>query len=522
MTDELDLNDTPETAPNIAPSHRTTDAKKARELRDSPQFKALRKKFRDDSSRHRNHDGSIGAPCHLCFSPDTLVRTYNGYTAIKDVAVGDRVLTSDGTWQNVHKVLKRTFTGEVVLIRTSSMTRPVLVTAEHPILGLYADHHHRSKLFINEDGPFCSPGLCQPATWRIGPHGNQRPVPNIEKKTRGKLHKVQWIPAGQLQKQSWVATAAPSYEEDLYDITLPHGPHRKGPATFELTDEFLWMLGLYIAEGSTESRPRHPHRSLAFSLHRDEIDYQQRLLDLFSSLGYNPTVGPNGAPGTKGIQVHVHSTTLGEWAAKTIGTGSHRKRIPEKLMRLPWKRAQHIVRGIYDGDGCGQFLGQTSEVLALQVMELAARSGTMATCSTEHTPAATPSGNTRKPVFKVSWPSNLKTAQSGRWQFGHQFLTQVRQHKLIPYSGDVYNLEVDGDHTYTVQNIAVHNCGQDIDYRLQYGHPQAFELDHVIPVKERPDLLMDRENFAPSHHDCNQIRGTDAPPLQLGEPSEEW
>lgn len=67
-----------------------------------------------------------------------------------------------------------------------------------------------------------------------------------------------------------------------------------------------------------------------------------------------------------------------------------------------------------------------------------------------------------------------------------------------------------------------HLCGDDIDYRLQYPHPQAFELDHIKTVKERPDLVLDYNNFAPSHHSCNQERGTDDPPLQLGEPSEIW
>jgi hypothetical protein len=67
-----------------------------------------------------------------------------------------------------------------------------------------------------------------------------------------------------------------------------------------------------------------------------------------------------------------------------------------------------------------------------------------------------------------------------------------------------------------------HLCGDAIDYRLDYGHPQAFELDHIKTVKERPDLVLDVLNFGASHHDCNQNRGTDDPPLHLGTPSEIW
>jgi hypothetical protein len=65
-------------------------------------------------------------------------------------------------------------------------------------------------------------------------------------------------------------------------------------------------------------------------------------------------------------------------------------------------------------------------------------------------------------------------------------------------------------------------CGGDIDYRLQYPHPYSWSLDHALTVKDRPELLMDINNFRSSHHDCNQQRGTDDPALDLGVPSEIW
>lgn len=67
-----------------------------------------------------------------------------------------------------------------------------------------------------------------------------------------------------------------------------------------------------------------------------------------------------------------------------------------------------------------------------------------------------------------------------------------------------------------------HLCGDKIDYRLSHPHPQGFELDHIKTVKERPDLLMDPLNFAAAHKSCNEERGTDDPPLHLGEPSRVW
>ena len=65
-------------------------------------------------------------------------------------------------------------------------------------------------------------------------------------------------------------------------------------------------------------------------------------------------------------------------------------------------------------------------------------------------------------------------------------------------------------------------CQGAIDYELPREHPESFNLDHAIPVAERPDLLVDPANFRPSHKVCNERRGNDEPSIDLGQPSESW
>ena len=65
-------------------------------------------------------------------------------------------------------------------------------------------------------------------------------------------------------------------------------------------------------------------------------------------------------------------------------------------------------------------------------------------------------------------------------------------------------------------------CGNAIDYKLAYPHPLSWSVDHILTAKERPDLLMDVSNWAASHLDCNIRRGSDAPVLDIGQPSEVW
>jgi len=65
-------------------------------------------------------------------------------------------------------------------------------------------------------------------------------------------------------------------------------------------------------------------------------------------------------------------------------------------------------------------------------------------------------------------------------------------------------------------------CGQPIDYTLKFPHPQSWSLDHAIPIKHNPRLMLEPNNFRSAHLHCNNNRGTDTPAADLGQPSENW
>jgi hypothetical protein len=64
--------------------------------------------------------------------------------------------------------------------------------------------------------------------------------------------------------------------------------------------------------------------------------------------------------------------------------------------------------------------------------------------------------------------------------------------------------------------------GEPIDYSLQYPHPLSWSLEHIVSVKDRPELLMDRNNWASAHFGCNSMKGPDELVPDTGEPSEDW
>ena len=70
-------------------------------------------------------------------------------------------------------------------------------------------------------------------------------------------------------------------------------------------------------------------------------------------------------------------------------------------------------------------------------------------------------------------------------------------------------------------------CGRPIDYTLPPSDPWGWQPDHVLSVKEHPELANDIGNIRPSHARCNNQRGQEEKAKRrhdhdLGQPSEDW
>ena len=68
-------------------------------------------------------------------------------------------------------------------------------------------------------------------------------------------------------------------------------------------------------------------------------------------------------------------------------------------------------------------------------------------------------------------------------------------------------------------------CSLAIDYGADLNDRQnrsRWQLDHLFPVADHPDLAMVVEHFRPSHAGCNQERGKGAPVLDLVRVSRDW
>lgn len=439
--------------------------------------------------------------CPLCFAPGTLINTKEGFRPIEEIKIGDEVLSSDGEFHKVLNTFQHKYNGKLRSITTTTTTNSILCTPNHSFLSLGGSHHNPNgcgpnsncKEFIKRgNGKRSNNGIKQlpSGNWHARAQAKNHPrkilgtfctkeeaqeaIDNYLFEHNQLGHIITWKNSSQIIPNDWLVNKYYRYIKDISEIEIPIeyqkntklGSVRNGTTKFIVDEEFLWMIGLYLAEGSNSKR------NIVFSLHKNEVEFQNRIIKYFNSKGYHSTIFKISE---NGVAINVYSTSLAQWLPKWLGHLCNNKKIPLELMYLPDEKSQFLLQGIFDGDGCKgrEELIQTSEILALQVTEILHRLGKQPIIRRIQNNVLTPRGNKRKIAYSVSRERHTFTHKSrrGRWEFNENLLTRVRNIENIDYNGHVYNLEVEKTHNYIVQNIIVHNCNST---KFVIGYEQYF------------------------------------------------
>jgi len=241
--------------------------------------------------------------------------------------------------------------------------------------------------------------------------------------------------------------------------------HRPGiPASLALNGEFATLLGYYCAEGCvTRNRKRPNSHVLSFSFSHGETHLADRVCELLMN-----------CLGVKG-RIVERITTLGVSAGKSsaallfkalAGGHSRRKRVPAAVARAPREIVSAFLEAYVEGDGHRYANGKVSittvsHSLAYGIAWLVLRLGYLASVyPMARAGIGTIQGRTVRmaPVqYVVVWYEDeglvrrvIKTPE--------YYLVPLRAVGLEPYDGDVYNMEVEGDHSYLAGFLAVSNC----------------------------------------------------------------
>jgi ribonucleoside-diphosphate reductase alpha chain len=353
-----------------------------------------------------------------CFPAGTMISTINGPKPIEEISEGDLVLTHRGRYRHVTETMRR----EGYLYRLKIDKLPEMrVTGEHPF---FTDQGWIDAADLEPKRHFVQIGCSaeradEPITIDIAGAqvGDFIYQPNVDRKMR----------SGPISRQV--------------------SPVR---ASVQVDEEIAWLLGMYIAEGSTTDG-----RDIRFTLSADEQEYADRICAILQNrlgLTVSKTVTNHEARGSSWLSVRVNSKLFALWMQNNFASGFNHKRVPQWMMTTDERIQAAFLKGIADGDGTPINAQQiritlSNEILVRQLFEIATRLGYYPSLCPEHMP---PNASVRPWAVSFGPTYNAGMVRGGFYR--------VREVELTEEYATVYNFEVEEDHTYVANQVVVHNC----------------------------------------------------------------
>lgn len=350
--------------------------------------------------------------CPYCFTEDTNVLTERGYIGIKNVNIGDYVLDKNGSFKKVINTTSREYNGELIRLTTFLRAEPIVCTSDHVWFVISGEDYSNRRFLVKEVAA---------SNLSIGDY---LLMPKIQ-------------------------------DEELLDLEYIEIGDRKVP----LTDDLLWVFGLWCAEGHISNG-----RDIYWSLNINEKEYADRVESVFSELFTDCNVRHYEFPERNVRQVAVAKSDVAKWFIESFGEGCENKRFPGWMMLLPNHRVMEALKGLWAGDGstihkdkdrmtdrCS--IGMTSRSIIYQAQWILWRNNRFAGLSTYKT-----SG--KRQVWRVEWIEDVRVVNQAKGfaEFDNFYATKIRKLDKIIDNVMVYDLTVEDTHSFVANNTLTHNC----------------------------------------------------------------
>lgn len=336
-----------------------------------------------------------------CFIHSELVLSTRGYVPISEIRVGDKVLTHKSRWRKV-EAIGRKKVSSIKNIKGYGVDN-IKCTPNHPFL---VRENHSST--IRKNG---------------------------KSKRTTTFSESKWVSAQDIEGLYWASPV----KIESYEHT-------------ELMDPYL--IGRWLGDGWCSKN----HVFLCCGKHEIQ-EFEKKLNQYSKNFSWNKYEEKT----TYRFSLPDH--VLVEWLTFNFGAGAENKKIPGWVFGMDEEKRVRFLQGYIDSDGCKEPNGyKTSSVSRSLTYSISLLARTL-----DYTSGVVK--NIRKDTCviegrivnqAVSWTANITNKNTDR-KFFNIFddglgYGKVRSVKTEGWNSYVYNLQIEEDNTYVVNNIVVHNC----------------------------------------------------------------
>lgn len=459
---------------------------------------------------------SRGEGFGLCVSPKTYIQVPSGAKRMADVNVHDKVMGKDG---NFHNVLSKTERIAETLSLRITGTIPIEVSCEHPFLAIKRVWVSQTRNWVERNNP--SPEWVRADELKKGdlvaipiPKWN-KPLPKfidildfvsseIEYDDNFVWHKMGYSPKrgewsiSNIQKQ--YNASKPLVERAIRKATgrrrgdgkaisdecltgqlasklvangYIHSDVQKIPRFIPINEEFLSLLGWYLAEGSGCGG-----RGIDLSLNIKEVNEADHIKQCISNLFHLEPI-EQLRPLTHVRRVGISSCILSQLFESLCGKGARHKRLHPVLYESATS-LMSLLKSYFEGDGYtdnnSYSVLTASDSLAWQIRAILFANGISAnikTCLPRQEAWEIRMHGISKDMFEKK-TNRIQSRDSGKrtgssiLKIGNYYFAPIRK---ILNSGQqiVQDIEVEGTHSFIGNGLVLHNtpieamaCGKPI------------------------------------------------------------
>jgi len=447
----------------------------------------------------------------ICLKGNTKITTNPIYTStpIKEIKIGQKVLTHTGKFKPVEQVFERKYQGEMIKIETSNLKK-LDITPQHSILGLKREDIKCYQSYSRDNIAICKPPEERSCNKRCTKYKNFSWNPKF-------------IPAEDLREGDFIATPLPLEIQKNNSVSIDYSLVKTEPKIFRpfkrinkfiFKPDLLRLLGYYLAEGNIQyNRARWNKKikypcGVTFVFNINEQNYVGDIKNIISQNFRNLNVTVEKIPRRHTLTISIYSKALAEFIKYLCGSGVNKKKLSPELLNLEPSLQKEILKGFFRGDGQvrirnkntpgfekkgNRYVAATvSEDLAHQLYWLLLRNKTK--CTLYKRSDKTKGGKYAyiisiygKELNKLEDKILVNPQKQGYKSFIYKnwFFEPIKKIKKYKFNGMVYNLNVKDDHSYVANLVGAGNCAAGTGSFLD---AQAFRMG--VPIEKFGEIAL--------------------------------
>lgn len=378
-----------------------------------------------------------------CFLPDQIVYTENGPKIIKDIEIGEKVLSGNGYLQTVVEIYKRPYKGYITKIKARGL--PIIkCTPEHSFI---VSEDLRKKYMVNNI------------------------VKRIYLNNENKINILEEKSAIFLNNNYYAVFPKPN--NFLFSECKPN----------HVNETYIELAGYYLSEGSIwfDKNRNYKPRRVDFYFNKDEVNYINDIKKLSFILYENSNPKDIFKTGTKCRGVRLNNTDLAFKLFNDFGKNSYNKKIPSWILfnkEKKWGRL--LIKGMFRGDGSSHKEGFNFTTISKNLaygVNLILRENDIPSTIQEHEERIGKDGIKHKKSYEIRIRNSVymekmanitgmnikhkmqeKKYPGSIFQYNNNYYHKINRFEIEEYEGTVYNINIKDTHTYVTNMGTTLNC----------------------------------------------------------------